>query len=62
MKYNELEKLVRKAGCYPTGEEQAGHPLWINPNTGERFAMSHHHSREVAAGTLKSIKRAAGIR
>lgn len=31
MKYSELERLVKKAGCYYTGKEQAGHPLWRNP-------------------------------
>lgn len=61
MKYKELERLVKKAGCYDTGECQAGHPLWINPKTGVKFTMSHHHAQEVATGTLKSIKRAAGI-
>jgi hypothetical protein len=34
MKYNELERLIKKAGCYNTGESEAGHPLWINPKTG----------------------------
>ncbi len=62
MKYNELERLVKKAGCYATGETVSGHPLWINPKTGVRFTMSHHRSQEVAKGTLKSIKRAAGIK
>ena len=62
MKYNELEKLVRKAGCYPTGEEQAGHPLWFSPKTGVYFSMSYHRSQEVATGTLNSIKKAAGIK
>jgi len=45
----------------PPGETEAGHPLWINPKTGVRFPMSHHHSQEVATGTLRSIKRAAGL-
>ena len=25
MKYKELERLVKKAGCYDTGRQQAGH-------------------------------------
>lgn len=62
MKYNELERKLRKAGCYPTGEEEAGHPLWVNPKTGNKFAMSHHQSQEVATGTLKSILRMAGLK
>ena len=62
MKYNELEKKVKKAGCYDTGEELAGHPMWINPKTGVRFPMSHHKSHEVATGTLNQILRAAGLK
>ena len=62
MKYNELEKMVRKAGCYDTGEQQAGHPLWINPKTGVKFSMSNHQSQEVAKGTLNQILKAAGLK
>ncbi|MDO4165246.1 MAG: type II toxin-antitoxin system HicA family toxin [Bacteroides sp.] len=61
MKYKELEKLVRAVGCYDTRREQAGHPLWYSPKTGKTFQMSHHGSQEVATGTLKKIKLAAGI-
>lgn len=61
MKYSELHRLLKKRGCYPTGETQAGHPLWYSPKTGKEFTTSHHESKEVANGTLKSIKRLAGI-
>ena len=61
MKYSELERLVKKAGCYDTGRQQAGHPLWYSPKTGKMFQMSNHGSQEVASGTLKKIKQAAGI-
>lgn len=61
MKYSELHKILRKAGMIEAGEQRAGHPLWLNPRTGERFTTSNHGSREVANGTLKSILRSAGI-
>jgi predicted RNA binding protein YcfA (HicA-like mRNA interferase family) len=61
MKYSELEKLVRNAGCYDTKKQRAGHPLWYSPQTGMYFQMSNHGKQEVASGTLKAIKRAAGI-
>ena len=61
MKYNELERLVRKAGCYDTKKQQAGHPLWFSSKTGKYFQMSNHQSEEVASGTLRKIKLAAGI-
>ena len=62
MKYNELTKLVKKAGCYDTNRQQAGHPLWYSPKTGKTFQMSNHQSEEVATGTLKAILKAAGIK
>lgn len=61
MKYNELERLVKKAKCYDTKKQTNGHPLWYSPKTGKFFKMSNHGSEEVATGTLKAIKEAAGI-
>lgn len=61
MKYSELERKVKKVGCYDTGRQQNGHPLWYSPKTGKEFKMSNHGSEEVAKGTLKAIKLAAGI-
>lgn len=55
MKYNELERLAKKAGCYDTGRQQAGHPLWYSPITGHYFQMSNHGSEEVAKSTLRAI-------
>lgn len=55
MKYNELEKLLKKAGCYPVGRQQGGHPLWFSPKTGKSFQTSNHGSQEVASGTLKKF-------
>lgn len=62
MKYSELEKLLRKMGCYRIDKEESGHPLWYSPITNSYFAMSHHHSREIASGTLLKILKIAGIR
>lgn len=61
MKYKELERILRAAGCYDTGETQNGHPLWYSPKTNKKFQTSHHGSHEVAKGTLSKIKKAAGI-
>lgn len=62
MKYNELHRKLRKAGCYPTEESRNGHPEWFSPITGKFFATSHHEAQEVKNGTLKSILRDAGIK
>lgn len=62
MKYSELHKKLKKAGCYPTGKQLAGHPEWINPVTGITFPTSNHLSEEVKSGTLKNILKAAGLK
>lgn len=62
MKYSELERQLKKFGCYDTGESLFGHPKWYSPITGKYFAMSHHHSQEVKTGTLKKIKEDSGLK
>lgn len=62
MKYNELEKKIKKAGCFDTGKQMAGHPIWHSPKTGKDFKMSNHGSEEVATGTLNAILKAAGLK
>ena len=62
MKYAELHRKLKKAGCYETGGTRNGHPEWYSPITGKKFATSHHEQKEVATGTLKSILRDAGIK
>lgn len=59
MKYSELEKMLRKAGCYLVNNN--AHPIWYSPITGKRFQTGHHKSEEVKKGTLKKILRQAGI-
>lgn len=61
MKYNELEKQLRKSGCYLVSEK-GRHPTWYSPITNKHFQTSHHKSEEVKPGTLKSILRDAGIK
>ena len=61
MKYTELIKRLRRMGCFDTGEQQAGHPLWYSPLTGKTFQLSNHVSQEVARGTLRKILKDAGL-
>ena len=60
MKYSELEKKLKVAGCrfYKNGDR---HPIWFSPITGLYFEMSHHKSQEVKPGTLKNIIKASGV-
>lgn len=62
MKYNELHRILKKAGCYDTGRTMSGHPLWYSPTTGNYFKTSRHGAEEVKTGTLKAILRDAGIK
>ena len=58
MKYSELEKMLRRFGCYPLNRQQGGHPLWYSPRTQKTVQASNHG---VAPGTLKKILRDSGL-
>jgi len=60
MKYSEVERKLKRAGCYEAGV-RSGHPLWYSPITDTYFKMSHHKNQEVATGTLKSISNDSGV-
>lgn len=62
MKYTELQKKLKRIGCYDTGDQQAGHPVWYSPLTGKLFQLSNHESQEVATGTLKKIMKDSGLK
>ena len=61
MKYSELERKLKKTGCYQDGEID-GHPAWFSPVTGQHFKMSHHKNKEITTGTLNSIKKSSGAK
>lgn len=56
MKYNELIKQLRKAGCYVT-RNGARHDLWYSPITGMEKAVPRHSTQEVKKGTLRAIEK-----
>ena len=60
MKYSELERKLKKAGCYYVYD--GDHPIWYSPITGQKFKLSHHISEEVKTGTLKAISKASGVK
>jgi predicted RNA binding protein YcfA (HicA-like mRNA interferase family) len=61
MKYSELEKRLRKAGCYLI-DVNGRHPTWYSPITDREFQTSHHKSEEVKRKTLFNILKDAGIK
>jgi predicted RNA binding protein YcfA (HicA-like mRNA interferase family) len=60
MKYSEIERIVRKAGCYCINE-RGKHPEWFSPITGKAFHLSHHKSEEAKKGTKHQISKLSGI-
>ena len=56
MKRKELEKRLRKAGCY-LKREGGSHSLWINPKTGVIEAVPRHTEVKefLAKKILKSL-------
>ncbi len=61
MKYSELEKLLKEAGCKVTREGR-NHTMWHSPITGQTFPVGRHKTEDVKKGTLKSILTAAGLK
>lgn len=61
MRYSELEKELRKIKCVIV-REGTNHTIWYSPVTGKTFPVSRHKTEEIPKGTLKSIKRDAGLK
>ncbi|MGL5980543.1 MAG: type II toxin-antitoxin system HicA family toxin [Phocaeicola sp.] len=60
MKYSELERKLKKAGCFWVKDGKR-HPIWESPITGKQFLLSFHGSEEVKKGALKAILKDAGV-
>ena len=60
MRYSELEKILKEAGC-EIYREGKNHTIWVNPQTGAKFTVPRHKTQDVPIGTLKSIKKRAGL-
>lgn len=50
MRYSELEKLIKQAGCYIL-KEGANHSIWYSPITQKKFPVGRHRTEEVPTGT-----------
>lgn len=61
MRYSELERELRKAGCYIV-RSGASHDIWFSPITGKKFTVPRHGGKEVPIGTYESIMKAAGLK
>jgi len=52
--------MLQKNDCY-LYREGSRHEIWISRRTGKKFSVPRHGNQEVPFGTLKSIKKSAGI-
>lgn len=60
MRTSELKKMLRDAGCYFVNHG-GRHDRWFSPITGNKFSVPRHDSQEIPTGTLREIKKQAGI-
>lgn len=60
MKYSEVHKKLRDAGCYVV-RNGANHPVWKSPITGKTFPTSYHEAKEAKKGTIREISRLSGV-
>jgi len=61
MKYSELERMLKKAGCR-IDHEGKRHTMWYSPITGELFPVPRHQGQDAKVGTVNSILKAAGLK
>ena len=61
MKYSEIHRKLRKAGCVVENNGKR-HPIWRSPLTGQLFETSYHESEEAKIGTLKDIEKRSGVK
>lgn len=59
MKYNELERLLKKSGC-KLMDDSGRHPTWYSPKTGKYFQTSHHKSEEVKTRYIEKYQKGCG--
>lgn len=60
MKVSEVKKMLQEHDCC-LYREGSRHEIWVSRKTGKKFQVPRHGTQDVPPGTLKSIKRSAGI-
>ena len=68
MKYSEVERKLKKEGCYFVSHactlrstRGTNHDWWYSPITNRRFQIPRHKSAEAKGKTLKSISEQSGV-
>ena len=60
MKVSEMIKILKQNDCFCLREGD-NHEIWCSKRTKKKFPVPRHKSKELPAGTAKSILKAAGI-
>ncbi|OYD24705.1 type II toxin-antitoxin system HicA family toxin [Oceanimonas baumannii] len=60
MTSGDLIKELKAAGCELKRQGKGSHEIWFSPITGKTFPVPHP-KKSLPVGTIKSIKKAAGI-
>ena len=60
MKYSEIHRKLRDAGCHII-RYGSRHPIWESPITGKTFPTSNHDSEEAKKGTIAKISKLSGV-
>lgn len=61
MKYSEIKRKLKRAGCY-CKREGANHEIWYSPSTDRMFPVPRHNSEEAKEKTKKSIEQQSGVK
>ncbi len=60
MSSKDLIKELKAHGCYFVRHGKGDHQIWCSPITGKKFSVPYP-KQEMAIGTLRSIKKSAGL-
>ncbi|MBE2897480.1 type II toxin-antitoxin system HicA family toxin [Pasteurellaceae bacterium 20609_3] len=60
MHSRDLIKELKRAGCTLVRQGKGDHQIWYSPITGKHFPVPHP-KQDLAIGTLRSIKKSAGL-
>lgn len=61
MRYRELAKRLRQAGCQLSRHGKGSHEIWINPTTNGFSVIPNHAGKDIPPGTVRSILKDLGI-
>ena len=62
MNYEELTKLMRKAGWHFERNAKGSHKIWSHPERARQIPIPDHGSKEIKPNLVKGILKEAGIR